>query len=628
MGDGALGSDHVNYLVLRYLQESGFETAAKSLYREWYRNDEFRDPEDFPFAPAVKQHELVHIIQDGLFHDQLQATVANGTRRFNLTSTDVDFQAQRTKSISRRQSVYTSNDRDEFAIPPAKRIRQSNASDIITNGDAMDVDDRGDDDDRTSNPSEQDRALSESEPLEQVMIETKAMGTQTEEKKKAKTKTMYWSIDKSLPVSILYTAWSSSQALSSFLLAAGESLCRVYEVSSGDAHLQGIENLDPVPMTSEHTVTAIAWHPSGQFFTCALQGPPRVDGVHEYKAQLLDVSPTGEKRPYDDIFNMVTIVLRYTRSGNTLFAASSDGQRSVLEARDVTSPDHHGWPTAFEHVEDNVVMDIAPISETSFAVCGKGLVSVWSIGDAEPSDESAELRLIQDYVHTVPVDISFDKIRYDWRHELLIAIATSSGHTCTLRKDGGAWSHGPSLPIPADAGTRITAICFEPSMPSLPTPSEHPQIDDGMQPPSRLAIGMANDQSGKVCLFNATSDSIEQSASLELEQQEPPLALSWTASSNGSGVAPARLAAASDEAIRVWDISAGSTKELLSWKAAPANWYQGDDNHLPDDEDATEPSLSWDVKGERLAFAVGRKMAIVSMVPESQMNGVNGTLVE
>ncbi|KAF2220941.1 hypothetical protein BDZ85DRAFT_266046 [Elsinoe ampelina] len=628
MGDGALGSDHVNYLVLRYLQESGFESAAKSLYREWYRNDQYRDPEQFPFAGVVKQHELVHIIQDGLFHDQLQATVANGPRRFTLTSNDVEQRTQRNKSLSRRQSVYTSNDQDEFALPAAKRVRQSNASDTLTNGDAMDVDDQRDEYDRTSNPSDQDRAQSEPEQVEQIIIETKAMGTQTDVKKKIRTQTMYWSIDKSSPVSILHTAWSPATASSSFLLAAGESLCRVYDVTrTSDSYLNGIENIDPLPMGPEHTVTAISWHPSGQYLTCALQGPSRVDGVQAYKAQLVDVSPSGDKRPYDDAFNMVTIALRYTRSGNTLFSASSDGQRSVLELRDTTSPKHHGLAVALGSV-DNLVVDIAPISETSFAACGKGLVSVWTMKAAENNDDPEGATLVQTYVHAVPADINFDKIRYDWRHELLVAVATTSGHVCTLQKSSEGWSHGPSLTLPSDVGSRITAICFEPSSRTASEDRGHPKLSNGVLAPTRLAIGMMNDQSGSVCLYNTSSDGIALFTSLELEQQEPPLALSWTTTTIESDGTQARLAAASDEAIRIWDVTGKKAEDLLSWKAAPANWYQGDDNHLPDDEDATEPSLAWDIKGERLAFAVGRKMAIVSMAPEPATNGVNGTTTD
>lgn len=39
-------------------------------------NDWNRDPQSLPFANNVHQHALVHIIQDGLLYDRLQAEVS------------------------------------------------------------------------------------------------------------------------------------------------------------------------------------------------------------------------------------------------------------------------------------------------------------------------------------------------------------------------------------------------------------------------------------------------------------------------------------------------------------------------------------------------------------------------
>ena len=82
---GALSSDHINYLILRYLQESGHENTARAFYRDWHRPREYRDPEDLPFTPTVHRYELVSVIQDGLVHDELQARVGRNERRFRWT---------------------------------------------------------------------------------------------------------------------------------------------------------------------------------------------------------------------------------------------------------------------------------------------------------------------------------------------------------------------------------------------------------------------------------------------------------------------------------------------------------------------------------------------------------------
>jgi len=95
--DGALESDHINYLVFRYLQEAGHENAAKALYQDWHRSDRHGDPESFPFASRVGQFELVKIIQDGLFLDRVQAQVTNQAPRF-------DFIARPNQTLNRTQS--------------------------------------------------------------------------------------------------------------------------------------------------------------------------------------------------------------------------------------------------------------------------------------------------------------------------------------------------------------------------------------------------------------------------------------------------------------------------------------------------------------------------------------------
>ena len=81
----ALCSDHVNYLILRYLQEAGHESAATAFHREWHRLPEFKDPEQYPFARTVKRGELVSVIQDGLQYDELVVKVKKNERRFLFT---------------------------------------------------------------------------------------------------------------------------------------------------------------------------------------------------------------------------------------------------------------------------------------------------------------------------------------------------------------------------------------------------------------------------------------------------------------------------------------------------------------------------------------------------------------
>ena len=68
-----LSSNVMNYLVWRYLQESGFGKTAKQLQYQWMGREQ--SPESLPFAPKIKKSCLVHMAQDGLLLDHLQAEV-------------------------------------------------------------------------------------------------------------------------------------------------------------------------------------------------------------------------------------------------------------------------------------------------------------------------------------------------------------------------------------------------------------------------------------------------------------------------------------------------------------------------------------------------------------------------
>jgi hypothetical protein len=51
---------------------AGFGNAALQLSRVWNR-----DPDSLPFASNVQPHTLIHLLQDGLWFDKLQAEATN-----------------------------------------------------------------------------------------------------------------------------------------------------------------------------------------------------------------------------------------------------------------------------------------------------------------------------------------------------------------------------------------------------------------------------------------------------------------------------------------------------------------------------------------------------------------------
>jgi len=247
-------SDHINYLILRYLQEHGHENAAISFQRDWHRPDEFRDPEALPFAPVVKRHALVSVVQDGLLYDELSARHSSNERRFawNAINPRRPLEEQegavglengasvgsRPPSSGKRKGRQPAmRAPDEFPTPAPKRRRRSEEEEerAQVNGDrdAIEVDAISpsaevDEDAETASPN----VASDVEIVEvPERYDSMDVAIQTEGHVGPKTSTMYWKIDKP-GARVLHNLWNPSldPSQSRTLLTVGESLCRFSEV--------------------------------------------------------------------------------------------------------------------------------------------------------------------------------------------------------------------------------------------------------------------------------------------------------------------------------------------------------------------------------------------------------------
>ncbi|QUC23838.1 uncharacterized protein UV8b_08079 [Ustilaginoidea virens] len=68
-----LDSDRVNFLIWRYLLEGNYRETAAKFQKEWHVNEPHRD---FAFAPHVKGHALVSIVNRGLLYYALERDFA------------------------------------------------------------------------------------------------------------------------------------------------------------------------------------------------------------------------------------------------------------------------------------------------------------------------------------------------------------------------------------------------------------------------------------------------------------------------------------------------------------------------------------------------------------------------
>ncbi|OAQ72967.1 WD repeat protein [Pochonia chlamydosporia 170] len=68
-----LDSDRVNFLIWRYLLEGNYRETAAKFQKEWHVKEPHRD---FPFAPHVKGHALVSVVNRGLLYYALEREYA------------------------------------------------------------------------------------------------------------------------------------------------------------------------------------------------------------------------------------------------------------------------------------------------------------------------------------------------------------------------------------------------------------------------------------------------------------------------------------------------------------------------------------------------------------------------
>ena len=107
----SLRADHINYLIWRYLQESGFGHTAVQMMRDWNSN-----PQDLPFAEAVKPSDLISILQDGLAYDEITAQVKTTDKRYAF----IDAKA---RSVSQPVAVDDVHDEADEAATARSRKR-------------------------------------------------------------------------------------------------------------------------------------------------------------------------------------------------------------------------------------------------------------------------------------------------------------------------------------------------------------------------------------------------------------------------------------------------------------------------------------------------------------------------
>lgn len=603
MTDAALNSDHVNYLVLRYLQEAGHANAARALHRDWHRTDQYKDPEHLPFAADVKHNQLVNLIQDGLTQDHLQSVVTKQSPRYNLINNTFAQRSlphttrqtvRKTSTLTNGQSSKPLSARSCGTVPGPKDTNGDN-------GDAMQLDHvspgfvsrdspstAGQRDlassDRDENLDDTDRTVAQ--PDSTPAVETIPASTQTDPVHHIPISTSYISLPDQLNATIMHASWCPIREKSSLLLVAGESVGRLFDIRTGQDSTSATPlttRLDLLDAQDNAMITSACWHPQGRHFTSALRYGHDPDDETAVSTRILEYDANGDRaaigRVVDGVYDhYVVLLVRYNSSGTARLIVSTNGVRGRLEMISTDKAQPMGTRTISRNFA-TVIMDAVWISDNQVAICGDKILSIATV--------DANDIITSDVTDTN--DMSWDKVRYDEMNGVLVAACVSTDRPAFLHQQDSKWVPFDCSRLPDSVTHGVLALAYEPVT----------TISNNADTRSRLALAHKD---GKVHILSLDTTSCELSQELSLENDQPVLAIAW------SPTEPL-IAAASDDSIRVWDLTK-SSDPVIAWRAAPEYWYSSSDHHLPgdDDDEMSVPCLAWNCDGSVLAFALGRRV--------------------
>ncbi|KAL8833716.1 MAG: hypothetical protein Q9170_004115 [Blastenia crenularia] len=627
-----LTSNHVNYLVWRYLQESGYGEAAVKLQRDWNQ-----DPQSLQFAQHIKTHALVLLVQKGLQYYEIEQSINQNENHFLSKAFFAPGVGRATSSPRGDASQAESNGKARgsprarkhpresstanglnlelpLSAPAAKRNRRINGNTTtgnepaITNGerrgsDSMDIDQNGSPqheppepkssldspagegqtvaagagmevDDDAPEPNDHDPRMS--------LTNGPSVGVQSDRVADLGPETSVLTVPQR---NVLHTAWNPTDPL--LLAVAGDALCRIWTITSQDRPNPNYRYVDILEQSDGSTVTAMAWSPSGGMLAVATRNDDteRVGEVSvwsQYGKSLDSLLATQD----------MLITFKWNPSGTHLLGITSSGvDSSTLTIWDVCSSQ------ALPSISlDHVATDAVWCDAHRFIVCGHSLVAECIIDQTNTlsfnNRTEAELQCNWTYV------------RHDSITECVAIAAEDSGTLAVLNADG-------QIHTTTAHNAEITAIAFEPIYDPLSyVPSS----------PRRLATSSLD---GDIRIWDATMP-FSILHILDFGRATPPMAISFTPDGY-------LVAAANSNRVLFWNAETGGLPKAV-WRGDPGYGiefsnkreesngavYMDGDSGIGEEDEGCAHSLSWDANGGRLAYGSGSQISIISFRPRNK----------
>ncbi len=619
-----------NIGIARYLQERGYGNSAVQLGRDWGLN-----PQELPFAPAVKTHTLISILQHGLAYDELLASVhtnhvtppQSSAERFPVigkgkrytfiderkrrasTQLDEHVEVENVRSGPRKRARTKAN-----GVPPMLNMqsmsrRQSKTSILEpeANGNSMDFDQpdispvhelpshTADEEAEVEVKMDVEEPVPEPEPIPIVStLETgQSIGVQSE--KLVEERLAHTVADMVLPgVDIMHTSWSPHEP--NVLLATGGSLWGSWRVRvpTNNPETNEPDNkpvLDSGDFTNhgsdckKYFITASTWVASGDVVIAVEGGDDGGGSRLHLLRHTTDVSLITR-------ISSTVVCLRWNWRPHALLSVSLSHGRSSITVWDVVNDRRVGTTTTSKPVLDAAW---AGHDENNIIICGEHFLDVHHI-----SESSCILRHIA-------TDVVWEKIKYDFSSNKLACLSPEDGLIGLL----DLYEYGLFKTEAAHEG-EITAMEWQP-------------IDDTIYPDKLTWRFLATSSTdGTIKLWRAL-ETLQCTATFHMGSSTPVMALAFSV--NGG-----LIAAAGDRKIAVWKVEAeGDGKPKAIWYPAEHREHleyhvngdgDGDGNVNGnmeiEDEDIEGPeapfhSLSWNLNGTMVAYGQGKRITVIDV---------------
>ncbi|KAK8130283.1 hypothetical protein PG999_002663 [Apiospora kogelbergensis] len=618
-----LNSERLNYLIWRYLIEGNYRETALKFQKEWHVPEPHRQ---LDFARYVKSHALVNVVNKGLLYSSVERKWTQSKVPQNAAAEaeavelgvfgpldqdgpphqyadeedadadhedDIPEQPEEPSPASgdientRKRSGDRPHQPQLNGGSPAKRPRLSNGYENGVNAatDPMELD-NGTDNHAYPSPLEGEQA-----PTPTPRTDGTDQGTQVEKVQELTTETTFIPLGSGESISspratfkvssanapvLLHCQWNPQDP--SILAAAGtDALARVWTVSRATTTLAEqdpaanghVPNGDVSPpfhslieddMTPSSVVTAMAWNGDGTVIAIA------TDSAEKGRISLW--SADGTHIQHFEVPECPIIKLRWNPNNAAILAVVPEKGGTLITVYGAMTSNTISYSLPNHDLQSEPV-DVAWTSETEFLLCGGGLM--------------ASLKCTEDKItETKRCDTregdNLLQVQFDWRSSLAA--------TCGEKGFVDIWDvSGKRREIKAHDGM-ISALTWQPLAGSPPE-------DERL-----LASGGVD---GAIFVWNALSG--DGKPKCQMTMDSPIVALAFTPDG-------AFIAGATNERILIWKVGDHSIPRA-SWSRSPhPGWLSPRIN--ADSEDEDEHCLCWDATGQKLAYGVNHRLAVIN----------------